>query len=337
MTKSINNCLCNENFITSGAVRAFSKTGLCASRSNSRINNCCMTESIYFVSCVSVIATCTCVGCVTCSSTCRSSNFYVVIVTELRICHDLCISSVASVALSGFCTVSCASSVIIRNIACEGVTKCITICSFALVASLCCSACSGIVNAFMLYFNGDSTPCSATVIPCSGFNCVMVSSISRNLKVCSLVPLVVPVVSSSGGVHTAEDNIGECLIRRNFNLINLKLRVVCHANPSLAVTEEVCCKSSIRLLPVRVGSEVKHCLCRCFIRNDVFNFATNRAITNLFTVCICTRLSYKCPNFVYPYVTGSNSLNLATNGTNGIGSTSNFCKFVVARIVIPNA
>ena len=45
VTKCFNNCLCNENYVTYGAVRALGKTGSCASRSYCIVNNLGVTLS----------------------------------------------------------------------------------------------------------------------------------------------------------------------------------------------------------------------------------------------------------------------------------------------------
>ena len=103
----------------------------------------------------------------------------------------------------------------------------------------------------------ECAPGSATLIPCAFLNAIMVGTISRNSKICCLVPFVVPVISGSAGVHSTEDYAGVFLICRNCNLIHSQARVIGHTNPCLAVSEEVSSETCIRLLPIRAGGEIK--------------------------------------------------------------------------------
>ena len=101
----------------------------------------------------------------------------------------------------------------------------------------------------------EGAPCSAATIPCTFLNGVMVCAAGRNSEIRSLVPLIGPVVSGSGGIHSTEDYVG--VTCRNVNLVNTVLVRIGHANPLFSVTEEVSSKTSIILLPICIGSEIK--------------------------------------------------------------------------------
>ena len=238
---------------------------------------------------------------------------------------------------SSYVSAKCLAAIVITVVILVGVNvrKSLTVCSATLIACHFSSTSSGIIYALVFNLGSGCSPSSATFIPCAGFNCVMVCSICGNLEVCCLVPLIVPVIGSSAGVHTAEDYIG--ISRRNFNLINAKFGVICHVNPLFAVAEEVCCKPCTINLPVSVRSEIKHRLNFFLAENNLCNCSTNRTFTALYAICISCGSYYNSPNFFSPYVARSNSLNLAANCTNGIGCTSNFCEVVVARMSKPYA
>ena len=114
----------------------------------------------------------------------------------------------------------------------------------------------------------ECAPGSATAVPGALLNGIVISSTSRNSKICSLVPLVVPVVCRCVRIHSAEDNVRIGLIGRNLNLINAVSVRVSHANPGLAISEEICCKTSVIYLPVCIGSEIKSLGLGCRRRND---------------------------------------------------------------------
>ena len=94
------------------------------------------------------------------------------------------------------------------------------------------------------------TPSSAALIPGACLNGIMVSTAGRNGEICCLVPFVIPVVSRSAGVHSTEDYVGVFLSCRYFNLIYSKGGVIGHANPCLAISEEISSETSVTLLPV---------------------------------------------------------------------------------------
>ena len=356
-----NYCLRNECFAANRAVRAFGKTGFSTSRSNSFVGYNCVTGSGHS-NCFSADFVSTADGAVNYAivfTVNGTSRIYIIflnclcrsmlgelLAANVTVMILIVISALAYYFATVFTNVStfsscvcakCLAAVVITAVilVCVNVRKSFTICSATLIACLLSSAGSGIIYALVLNHNSDCSPSSATLIPCASLNCVVVCSISGNLEVCSLVPLIVPVVSSSVGVHTAEDNVR--ISRRNFNLINAKLGVICHVNPLFAVTEEVCRKSCAINLPVRVGCEVKHRLYFCLTENSFCNCSTSRAFTALNTVSVGCGSCYNCPNLFSPYVTGSYSLNLTANCTNRIGCASYVCKLVVARIIIPNA
>ena len=103
----------------------------------------------------------------------------------------------------------------------------------------------------------EGRPGSAAAIPSTFLNGVVVCTGGRDGKVFCLVPLIVPDISSCAGIHTAEDNVGINLICRNSNLIDAVAVRVGHTYPSFSVTEEVSCETSITLLPIGIGSEIK--------------------------------------------------------------------------------
>ena len=122
-----------------------------------------------------------------------------------------------------------------------------------LSGSTCCSR----TEICVLASRTKCAPGSAALIPGACLNGIMVSTAGRNNKVSCLVPFVVPVVSRSAGVHTAEDNVGVFLSCRYYNLIYSKGGVIGHANPCLAISEEISSETSVTLLPVSIGCKIK--------------------------------------------------------------------------------
>ena len=105
-------------------------------------------------------------------------------------------------------------------------------------------------------------PCSATLIPCTCLNGIAIAGTVVN-KVCGLIPLVIPVVSRCRRIHTAEDYVGKVLTCGNGNLIEVRFAGnLCHGYPSFSVSEEICCKACIRLVPVGIGNKIKLCSTR---------------------------------------------------------------------------
>ena len=84
-----------------------------------------------------------------------------------------------------------------------------------------------------------------------------------------MTPLVIPVISSSAGIHAAEDQSG--ISARNFCGINVGISDLCHANPGISVTEEVNCETSVILFPFSVGNKINNkMLGRLIICNSFF-------------------------------------------------------------------
>ena len=100
----------------------------------------------------------------------------------------------------------------------------------------------------------DKRPGSAALIPGAFLNCIMVVS-AVILKVCGLVPLVSPVVSSSRGVHSAEDDVLNS--GRNGALINAVAVCVGHIEPLLAAVPGISREACVISLPIGVGCKVE--------------------------------------------------------------------------------
>ena len=126
-----------------------------------------------------------------------------------------------------------------------------------ILAYLCGRTCCRRAKICMRARRTESAPGSASLIPCTCFNCVVVSAASRNNKVPCLVPFIVPVVSGSVGVHSTKDYVRVFLVCRNCNLIYSKAGVIGHAYPCFTVSKEVSSETSVRLLPVRIGCKIK--------------------------------------------------------------------------------
>ena len=82
MTKRINSLLCNEYFVTYGAVLTCGKTCLGTSGSYRIVDYLGMTKRIYFIICVCVITYGASISSIACLGTCGSSHYCFVIVTE---------------------------------------------------------------------------------------------------------------------------------------------------------------------------------------------------------------------------------------------------------------
>ena len=114
-------------------------------------------------------------------------------------------------------------------------------------------------------------PRSIAIIPCAFCYGIAYLVVGRNHKVVCLVPLIflIPVVSSSSGIHTAEDQIGVSV--RKLCSVNTCIANLSHINPSIAITEEVNCESSVCLIPVIVRNKINNDgLGRLIISDSVF-------------------------------------------------------------------
>ena len=191
---------------------------------------------------------------------CRNVGVYLGVNT-VSICHVVC-SILGSPLSAHMCTGACNSKgrLLITSGAKVSRVVCMSKSAGNLLTTLCaklssctCSRSTTFVGASGIH----GSPCSATLIPGTIFNGEMVSTVSGNGKVSSLIPLIVPVVSRSIRIHSAENNLGIGLIGRNLNLINSKGAIIGHTNPCFAISEEIRSKTSIIYLPIRVGSKVK--------------------------------------------------------------------------------
>ena len=109
----------------------------------------------------------------------------------------------------------------------------------------------------------DKRPCSATIIPGTGFNGIVIVG-AIILKVSSLIPLIVPVISGSRRIHSAEDNIlNSC---GNGTFVNAILISIGHIEPFITTIPGVKGEASVIYLPVRVGSKVNNGICSCLCR-----------------------------------------------------------------------
>ena len=104
MTESVNYCLCNENFITYGAMLTFCKTCCCTCRCFSYVNYFCMTESVnYCLSNENLVTSATVLTfCKTCCCTCRSYrliNYYLM----AKSCLEYFSTVLADTGLSACC------------------------------------------------------------------------------------------------------------------------------------------------------------------------------------------------------------------------------------------
>ena len=179
-----------------------------------------------------------------------SEGHIVSCVAGIPLCAEMCTAT--CYCEGSLCVASCAE---MRSVV--TVSKCGNYGIAAIKTYLICS--TGCRGAEICVGTGrtECAPGSATLIPCAFLNAIMVGTISRNSKICCLVPFVVPVISRSAGVHSTEDYAGVFLICRNCNLIHSQARVIGHTNPCLAVSEEVSSETCIRLLPIRAGGEIK--------------------------------------------------------------------------------
>ena len=230
-----------------------------------------------------------------CVGTCRNIGVYLGVNT-VGVCHIVC--GVAGIPLGAeMCAGACNSpgSVCRANVTLivgtvgVGVTKSrialvysvlLTIATKNLLVTVLGTSSSLLLGGYVLMLaltviDNESTPCSATLIPCTFLNGIMVIAVGRNGKVTGLVPLLVitPTISTIGRIHSAENNVGICLVGRNINLINAKIAVISHTNPCVAISKEICSKTSIILFPICIRSKIKllgssrtsgdHCHCHC--------------------------------------------------------------------------
>ena len=115
-----------------------------------------------------------------------------------------------------------------------------------------CSNFSGVFTSVSCIFG----PRSGTLIPGAFCHCIKCLRICRNCKVGCLVPLIVPVVSGSTRIHTAEDHTG--ISKRKFCGINAGISNLSHINPSFTISEEVNCESCAFYLPVSIRLKVNY-------------------------------------------------------------------------------
>ena len=108
-------------------------------------------------------------------------------------------------------------------------------------------------------------PGSAALIPGAFLNSIMVVTII--LKVCGLIPFIIPIISCGARVHSTEDNVSNS--GGNYTLICTVTVGIGHIEPLITTIPCVNCKTSIALLPVRVGSK-ENCrfLCCCSTCNN---------------------------------------------------------------------
>ena len=130
-------------------------------------------------------------------------------------------------------------------------------------AFLSCCTCSCRTYVSVFACGTVCRPCSAAAIPCTFFYCEVVSATCGNCKVSCLIPFVIPVISCCAGIHTAENNVRISFSCGNLYFINTVAIGVSHRNPCFAISEEICCKTCVALLPVSIRSQVKILRLRC--------------------------------------------------------------------------
>ena len=288
-------CFRSLDYVTTNrAVYLFCHTGLGTSRIYLRLSFFCVNcaKALFTnlaVTCAVILVTCCrnglCLGviCIIITSVClftfglasgSSSNFALVpIVTDSRdiFCVGMSCIMLTSVSLNALILASSRSSYfglvrvaercnLVSNVRVAART------SIGCITSLCTSRCSYgcCVFALVLYINTPST-----IIPRTWSNSVTYVIIGRNYKVVCLVPHVIPAVSSSSGIHTAEDQTG--ISMRKLCSVNSGSANLCHINPSFTITEEVNCESSVVNVPVIVRNKINNDgLGRLIISNSFF-------------------------------------------------------------------
>ena len=203
-----------------------------------------------------------------------SKNFCVCMISVVSTC--VCLNAV-------FCTSRscCYFASVVMGVFINRNFFCVRIAAFASVShntwSGTCSGSSYLGYVIVLMNEGVLSPFAVALIPSALCNYVAVSIICRNNEVRCLIPLIIPVIFCSAGVHTAEDYIDITLIDVCFpNAVPI---FISHIDPKLAVTEEINCKSCIIDLPISIGNKIENYCNLGFNRFfDLYNLNSKIAI-----------------------------------------------------------
>ena len=159
------------------------------------------------------------------------------------------ISIVATYLGCGTCAV-----VVRPNIGCSAVSVIVCVNAAVLVTtngtgSLCSTGCSAAGTSVV-------RPFTVSIIPITIFYCKQLI-ISNKVKILCLVPLIIPVVSTGGTIHTAEDYTLVILVGKS-SLIQSSGTNGFHAHPSvIAITiEKIHSKTCSICLPIAIGLKV---------------------------------------------------------------------------------
>ena len=151
---------------------------------------------------------------------------------------------------------------------------CVRIATFASEClNTCCSTCSGsshgfcVVSTLVFYIY---IPRAFALTPSAFCYGVAYFIVGRNFKVVCLIPSIIPTIIRIIGSHTAEYQVGVSM--RKLHSVNSGITNLCHTNPSISITKEVNCKTSVCLTPVAIRYEVNNnrrrrlIICNSFIK-----------------------------------------------------------------------